>query len=155
MRLSCLPLLAVALCIAPLHAQQYVPLSQRMSAAEFKAAGLDRLTPQQLATLDDWLRTHGGMPPRVVDTSGRPMFYPKASERQKFEAHIAGAFSGWSGHSAYALDNGQQWEQVGSSSDVSCNAGDHPAVKVKPSLFGGWLMYVHGCNGSVHVQRTK
>lgn len=149
-------LLFLALLALPLmaHGQQYQPLAERMSSAEFKAAGLDRLTPAQLEALDNWLRTHDKPTTRVVDTSGKPVFYPQAKERHLIEAHLVGQFTGWSGRSVMALDNGQQWKQVGSDT-VLCTPSTAPAVKVRPSLFGNWLMYVEGCNGSAHVERVR
>lgn len=153
--LSCLPLLLVALSFAaPALAQHDDPLAKRMTEAEFKAAGLDRLTPRQLQALDDWLRTHDKPTTRVVDTSGRPVFYPDPNKRRLVEAHVVGGFDGWNGHTLLTLDNGQQWKQIGSD-DVACNASTHAAVKVRPSLFGNWLLHVKGCNGSAHVERVR
>jgi hypothetical protein len=139
---------------ALLHAQQYTPLQQRMSAAEFKAAGLDKLSPAELHNLDAWLRTHGKVQTRIVDASGAPVFYPDESKRNTIFDHIVGPFGGWTGHNQLTLDNGQQWKQVGSD-DISCQSSNHPEVKIKPSLFGNWLAYVHGCNGSAHVKRVR
>src|SRR5688572_10963425 len=34
-------------------------LEERMSHADFKAAGLDKLTPEELAALNEWLRQRG------------------------------------------------------------------------------------------------
>lgn len=148
-----LALLIGTLAFASLHAQQYTPLQQRMSAAEFKAAGLDKLSPAELQSLDAWLHTHGKVETRIVDTSGAPVFYPDQNKRRAFNDYIVGSFQGWNGHNQFTLDNGQQWRQVGSD-DISCQSSSHPAVKVKPSLFGNWLMHVHGCNGSAHVRRV-
>lgn len=155
MRLPCLSLLIAVLAVPPMaHAQQYEPLARRMSTTEFKAAGLDRLTPSQLEALDHWLQTHDKPTTRVVDTSGKPVFYPEEKKRRLIEARLTGRFSGWNGHEVLTLDNGQQWKQVGSD-DVMCNPSTAPAVKVRPSLFGSWLMHVHGCNGSAHVERVR
>ncbi|NUO73393.1 MAG: hypothetical protein HOQ10_11850 [Frateuria sp.] len=150
-----LSLLVVAFSVAAAaQAQQYEPLARRMSEAQFKAAGLDRLTPAQLQALDDWLRTHDKPTTRVVDTSGKPVFYPEPDRRRLIEAHLVGQFSGWNGHNVLSLDNGQQWKQTGSD-EVMCNTSANPAVKVRPSLFGNWLLHVDGCNGSAHVERVK
>jgi hypothetical protein len=146
-------LLGLALC-ATAQAQQPKSLQQRMSPGEFKAAGLDKLSPQELQSLDAWLQAHEKAATRVVTASGAPVFYPDIHKRSAFEAHLAGHFEGWSGHGSLTLDNGQQWKQIGSD-DILCNASDRPAVKLKPSLFGGWLMHVDGCNGSAHVERTR
>jgi hypothetical protein len=49
---------AFALSCLSAHAQQTDGLQQRMSADEFKAAGLDKLSPQELQSLEGgWLHT--------------------------------------------------------------------------------------------------
>ncbi|HET6806047.1 MAG TPA: hypothetical protein VFH59_11465 [Frateuria sp.] len=155
MRLSSLSLLIVLLAVPSLtRAQDYKPLSQRMTAAEFKAAGLDRLSPEQLQALDGWLRAHDKPTTRVVDASGKPVFYTDAHKRKLIESHLSGEFQGWNGHNVVTLDNGQQWKQIGSDA-VQCNSSNHAAVKVRPSMIGGWLLYVEGCNGSVHAERVR
>src|SRR5688572_7667735 len=45
--------LALALPAAAVSAQ--APLQQQMSPEQFKAAGLDKLTPEELASLNAWL----------------------------------------------------------------------------------------------------
>lgn len=147
-------LLALPLYCASVHAQDADRLQQRMSAAEFKAAGLDKLSAQELRNLDDWLGKHGKTTTKMVDTSGQPVFYEPKQKRSKFNARLVGHFSGWHGHDEFTLDNGQSWKQIGSDAPV-CMSADNPEVKIKPSLFDSWLMYVDGCNGSVHVRRTR
>ena len=149
-----LPALLALLCGLPAQAQQAAGLQQRMSPSEFKAAGLDKLSPQQLANLDSWLASHGKVVTKMVSADGQPVFYANESKRRPIDAHIVGHFGGWSGHNLVTLDNGQQWQQIGSDQPY-CGASDNPAVKIKPSLFGNWLMVVHGCNDSVHVRRQR
>lgn len=135
------------------HAQQAEGLQQRMSAVDFRAAGLDKLSPQELAHLEAWLAAHPVVKTRMVSSSGKPVFYADNTKRQKIDTHIQGHFGGWQGQSQFTLDNGQVWKQAGS--DVpECMSSDHPKVKLKPSLFGSWLMYVDGCNGDAHVERV-
>jgi len=154
MRTLRLALLTAALFAAPMLAcAQQAPLQQRMSPEAFKAAGLDKLTPQELQNLDAWLADHNAKPvTRVVDSSGAPVFYPDSKKRAAVDAHIVGHFPGWSGHNLVTLDNGQQWKQIGDDHPM-CGATDNPTVKIKPSLFGNWLAYVQGCNDMVHVRR--
>lgn len=147
-------LLTLPLCGLSVHAQQAAGLQQRMSSAEFQAAGLDKLSPQELANLDNWLSTHGKVTTKMVDASGNPVFYADKASRTKINAHIAGHFDGWHGHDQFTLDNGQVWKQV-SSDAPSCMSSNNPAVKVKPSLMSNWLMYVDGCNGDTHVERVR
>ena len=129
-------------------------LEERMSQSEFHAAGLDKLSPDELKALDDWLRTHATGATTYVTPTGAPVFYPKSSDREVIETHIDGKFTGWYGNSTFKLENGQEWTQAESG---AFNGGkyDHPKVKIKPMLLGAWLMYVEPCGCSVRVNRTK
>jgi hypothetical protein len=135
-------------------AAEFSSLEERMSQQQFHAAGLDKLTPQELKTLNDWLRGHETVIQQVVTPSGQPVFYPKQSEREIVESRIDGKFSGWMGHSVFHLENGQEWTQAESGS-FSNGTYDHPKVRVKPMLVGAWLLWVDGCGCSVRVERTK
>lgn len=135
-------------------AADFSTLEERMSQAQFHAAGLDKLSPEELKTLNDWLRGHETVTTKVVTQSGQPLFYPKASEREVVESRIDGTFSGWLGHSVFRLENGQEWTQA-ESGTFSNGKYDHPKVKVKPMLMGNWLMYVEPCGCSLRVERTK
>jgi hypothetical protein len=159
--------LALLLALSPLglslHAQDNTaqnttaPLQQRMSSDEFKAAGLDKLSPQELDNLNAWLNGHSIVKTVVkketVDSSGKPVFVDP-TKRTRFSAHLVGHFDGWSEGAQLTLDNGQVWKEVGSDAP-SCMSADNPVVKLKPSLLGTWLMYVDGCNGDAHVERVR
>jgi hypothetical protein len=136
-------------------AAEFSSLEERMSQAQFHAAGLDKLTPQELKTLNDWLRGHETVTvtEKLVSPSGQPVFY-KDSEREPIETRIDGKFSGWMGHTVFHLENGQEWTQAESGS-FNNGTYDHPKVKIKPMLLGSWLMQVDACGCSVRVQRTK
>lgn len=128
-------------------------LEERMSQAEFRAAGLDKLSPDELHQLNTWLDGHGGSIVKYVDSSGTPLFYAD-SDRPVIEQHIVGTFSGWRGHTIFTLDNGQQWQQA-ESGMLDAGKLANPAVKIKPMLLGSWLMYVDGCGCNIHVRRIK
>ncbi|HET8940677.1 MAG TPA: hypothetical protein VFN13_01650 [Rudaea sp.] len=126
-----------------------------MSQSEFRAAGLDKLSPDELKALDAWLRAHyATAATRYISPSGNPVFYPRDSEREVVESSIDGKFNGWYGHTTFTLENGQQWTQAESGSR-QLGPYDHPKVKIKPMMLGSWLMYIEKCGCSVRVQRTK
>jgi hypothetical protein len=152
-RIVLLSALLLAIGGMALHAQQ-ASLQQRMGAEDFKAAGLDKLSPTELQHLEQWLADHDKAPVKMVDASGEPVFYASGAKRQTIHAHLAGAFEGWHGKDVVALDNGQRWKQVGDDKPV-CKRADKPAVVVKPSILGNWLMYVDGCSDSVHTRRVQ
>jgi hypothetical protein len=129
-------------------------LEERMSRAEFHAAGLDKLSPQELQQLNGWIDAHGGSTVKYVSSSGAPVFYTDSGERPTIEQHMVGNFTGWRGHTIFKLDNDQEWQQAESG---VYNAGNipNPAVKIKPMLLGSWLMYVEACGCNLRVKRIK
>ncbi len=129
-------------------------LEERMSSDEFRAAGLDRLTPDQLRYLNEWLGNKGvaaSVAP-LKKRDGTLEYYPDDSNREVIESRIVGPFEGWRGKTIVKLENGQKWQQTesGSRGDVNMSG---PAVTIKPMSMGSWLMVVKGCNCSVRVKR--
>ena len=152
-----LPLFVSVALLAPALAQaadQYVPLQQRMTPEEFKAAGLDKLSADELKNLDAWLSGHGKVVTKVVDSSGKPVFYPESSKRTVVAARLKGSFDGFGENRQYTLDNGQVWKQAGSGS-YACPHAENPGVTIKPMIMGNWLMYVEGCGESISVKRVR
>jgi hypothetical protein len=147
---------ALSLIAGMAQAAGFSSLEERMSQNEFRAAGLDKLNPDELKALNEWLRTHNSVVTTVITTSasGEPVFYPKESDRGTIESHIDGKFAGWRGTTTIRLENGQEWTQSESGS-MACGAADHPTVKIKPMVLGSWLAYVSSCSDSVRVTRTK
>jgi hypothetical protein len=136
------------------YAAGFSSLEERMSQSEFRAAGLDKLSPSELNALNEWLRTHNAATTTLVTPSGQPVFYASDADREVVQDRIDGSFSGWRGHSVFRLENGQEWTQAESGSSA-CGKAEHPKVKIKPMLLGSWLMYVESCSESVRVTRTK
>lgn len=136
------------------HAAEFSTLEERMKQSEFNAAGLGKLTPDELKSLNDWLRVHGLAPGAPVARGESLEFYPNEKEREVVEAHIDGKLTGWLGKTVFKLDNGQVWQQAETSqrSDLGLT---NPAVRIKPMLMGSWLMSVEGCGCSLRVKRIK
>jgi hypothetical protein len=129
-------------------------LEERMSQSEFTAAGLDKLSPQELQQLNAWLETHASTNVKYVSSDGAPVFYLDSEERSKIESSITGAFRGWRGKTVFTLENGQQWQQAESGA-FDTREIDSPKVKIKPMLMGGWLMYIDRCGCELRVKRVK
>lgn len=146
----------LVLCLAGFaNAEQFSSLEERMSQSEFHAAGLDKLSPDELKALDAWLQAHAGTQVTYVSPSGQPVFYPQESARETIDAHIVGEFTGWYGKTVFTLDNGQQWQQAESGNN-QCGKYENPKVTIKPTLMGSWLMYVDPCRSeSLRVTRIK
>lgn len=156
MRLPIFALLALACCGAVAQDQQ--DLRTRMGAQDFHAAGLDRLSAQELQHLEQWLAAHPPVaPPASEARSARVAAHaPEAPRekhgREKVESRIAGRFQGWHRGSVLTLENGQQWRVVDSSELVVPDAIEQPAVSVRPGLLGGWNLKVEGYNTQARVE---
>lgn len=155
---------------APALAQRVVEgdLQQQMSPAEFKAAGLDKLSAQELATLNRWLQgkveaattqavaavresaREEGRQEVIVKNRG---FFDFGSS-EPIVGVLQGEFRGFGKGRVYVLDNGQEWEQT----DTSTTPGvrkQSPNVSIKPGMLGVWYMKVEGVNVQPKVRRTK
>lgn len=141
----------------PAFAAEFSSLEERMTGAEFKAAGLDKLTPEELAALNAWLQR------RTAGTAPAATYVPPSDDRIGFHdpvatdgvvSRIAGEFTGWSGQTKFTLENGQVWQQAESGSMRGVSV-DSPAVTINPAFMGSWLLKVEGFNTTIRVRRIK
>lgn len=155
--------LGCALFSAPLHAQEFSSLEERMSAAEFRAAGLDKLTPEELAKLNEWLRGKQSLAPAgSAYTPAQPVedrrgFYPDAvaDEDSPIYSSIDGTFTGWSKRGdKFKLANGQIWEAIDSTTRLKVKL-ENPSVTLTPGMINGWFLQVEGYNTKVRVKRVR
>jgi len=163
---------ALVLCTAamPALAQRVVDgdLQAQMTQAEFKAAGLDKLSAAELATLNRWLQgkveaattqavaavreeaREEGRQEVIVKNRG---FFDFGSS-EPVTGVLQGEFRGFGKGRIFTLDNGQVWEQ----SDATSLGGvrrTSPKVSIKPGMMGVWYMKVEGVNTQAKVRRTR
>lgn len=148
MRMKIISGLALLLSITQAnHANELSTLEERMSQTEFHSAGLDKLSPQELETLNTWLRSHN-----AISTPADRVGLSTPESREVVNSRIAGSFSGWSGKTVFKLENGQWWKQ-GENDSFSAPEQQNPEISITPGLLGGWMLKVKGYNRSVHVER--
>ena len=163
-------LLAILLfALTPLAwAQQPAALSAdvetQMSAEQFKAAGLDKLSARELATLNAWLQQKVNTETAVAVEKARDEGRKEVVEKNRgffdfgssepIESAIAGEFTGFAKGKRYTLQNGQVWEQIEAASLSSGRKIDVP-VKIKPGVMGVWYMQIKGYNTQAKVRRVK
>lgn len=136
-------------------------IEQQMTPEQFRAAGLDRLTPEQLANLNAWLnrtlvvetRKAAVQAKEKVQEENRGFLNFGSSE--PILGRIKGEFRGFGQGRRYILDNGQEWEQL----DAATLAGirlTSPEVRIIPSLVGNaWYMQVGRYGTRAKVRRVK
>lgn len=143
-------------------------LEERMTGTEFREAGLDKLSEEELKNLNIWLRTNLALPESATAADSESL-----EERQRIRSEveeevrleqglgkrgeivttIPGHFTGWTGKTVFELDNGQVWRQTsGGTYRVS---EDDPTVVIYPVSFGGWRMRLEDAGPSIGVTRIK
>ncbi len=166
-------LIAAALAAAvPAFAQQ-TRIEDRLTDAEFRAAGLEKLSETELARLNELL-ARGAAPataqaaaPDVeariaqareegrreavvaADRGVRP-----AESREPVESTIPGAFTGFARGREYTLANGQVWRQTDNAS-IAGARGQNIGVRVRPGLLSAWWLQVDGYNAQAKVERVR
>jgi hypothetical protein len=142
-------------------AAEFSSLEERMTDEEFKAAGLDRLSPEELAKLNDWLRTRMQMGGGAAYGSGSSAegFKPQGLlgddvDRGVIISAIDGEFTGWTGKTRFVLQNGQVWEQT-EAGTFAAGKLMNPGVAIEPAALGSWLLKIDGFNRSVRVTRIR
>jgi hypothetical protein len=130
-----------------------------MSAADFKAAGLQKLSPQELEHLDAWLKAHGVSGATAAKAGAEEGFRAKGffgsgSDAGPVQTRIKGTIKGWSGHTVFELDNGQVWQQT-DGTEFNIPAVTNPAVTIEQGLMGSWMLKIEGYNHSARVTRVR
>lgn len=140
---------------------QQAAIERQMSPEEFKAAGLDKLSPQELANLNAWMNhtleaettKASSNAKKKFEDENRGFFHFNSDE--PIVAHIVGEFRGFGAGRSYTLDNGQVWKQIDDASLVGARKTD-PSVRLTPSIVGNaWFMAIDGYSTRAKVQRVK
>lgn len=157
-RLHRLPLALLLLAFAAaVSAQGFSSLEERMSEREFKAAGLDKLSAEELQYLNDWLAQRGlSQPAAAAPAPAAPGedLTGLSVGGDRVESRIRGSFRGWSGNTQFPLENGQVWEQAESGVLAGANL-ESPQVTITKGVFGAWFLRVEGYNKRVRVRRIQ
>lgn len=153
-RLLITSLFVLTLASGTVLAQQFSSLEERMSEAEFKAAGLDKLSPEELNALNSWLSTRVGGGAALAAGADTRGFQEQRSDGV-IVSRITGEFRGWDGRGdRITLDNGQVWEVVDSTSRLKVKVQD-PTVTIEPGILSSWELRISGYNTRAKVRRVK
>ena len=135
-------------------------LLKAMSAADFRATGLDHLSDTQLQALNAWI---GGYernqasarcaPAAATVTTARPAS-TQAANSGDVVAHLVGKFNGWAAGKRFTLDNGQVWEQIDDT--LASHAPlSNPKVTITGGLFNAHYLSIDGVSDSVTVRQVN
>jgi hypothetical protein len=118
-----------------------------MTAQEFKAAGLDKLSEEELKNLNAWLQGYR----QKAETKAAEVAVTEAKKKSKSmfsgEAILSrvddGNFAGVNGHSIIKLEDGTVWKQANPDDRFHSQVSNHPPAKVSHTSFG-YKMHIVG-----------
>ncbi|MDR7192204.1 hypothetical protein [Luteimonas terrae] len=164
-------LIAAALAAAvPAFAQQ-TRIEDRLTASEFRDAGLGKLSETELARLNELLErsaspADGPASPDVEtriaqareegrrEAQGEDRGLRPTVSREPVESTIPGPFTGFARGREYTLANGQVWKQTDSAS-IAGARGQDVGVRVRPGMLSVWWLQVDGYNTQAKVERVR
>lgn len=154
-----LAVLSAAMLLSPAFAAP--PIEQQMSPEQFRSAGLDKLSPEELANLNRWL----GNTLETETAKAAELARTKVEDENRgfldfgredpIVSRIQGRFAGFARGRSWTLENGQVWEQIDTTTLTGVRV-DAPQVKITPSFVGSaWYMAIDGYNTRAKVKRVK
>jgi hypothetical protein len=112
-----------------------------MSSAEFKAAGLNKLSSDELQKLNAWLQGY-----REVTEKAATKKATAVASRTKLDllvSRVDGQFNGLTGRTIIRLEDGTVWKQANADDRFRPRVTDHPGAVVIHGIFG-YKMQVEG-----------
>lgn len=112
-------------------------IQQMMTPEEFKAAGLDKLSSEELQKLDAWLQGYR----QTTEKKASEVAEKKASStaRTKLDmlvSRVDGSFEGLKGRTVIKLEDGTVWRQANAEDRFRSSVTDHPGAVVSHTVFG-------------------
>ena len=131
-------------CVEPATAAQPEisgSIKEMMSPEEFKAAGLNKLSSDELQKLDAWLQGY-----RQITEQKAEKKATARAEKTKMDvivSRVDGTFSGLTGRTVIRLEDGTVWKQANADDRYRPKNPDHPAAAVIHGVFG-YKMQIEG-----------
>jgi hypothetical protein len=159
-------LLFLSVTLSVLAAGGFSSLEEQMTGKEFSAAGLDKLSQQELDVLNDWLRGHSvatletkTVSAEVADSAeDQPELKSEDKDededRTTITSKLVGTFDGWDGQSVFELENGQIWAQT-NKSKWHIKEVENPVAIIEPGMFGSWRLRIEGFDKDCRVKRIQ
>ena len=141
---TALPLILLACFAAHARADDASTLEERMSFKDFTRLGLDKLSPDQLRGLNEWVKSHG-----LTCAPGSANAPASAATPDRATSRIDGDFTGWEKGTVLKLANGRRWE-VRDDEPFVTSRETSPEVTVEKGIFG-WRLSVAGHAEMAHV----
>jgi hypothetical protein len=157
-----LTIIILAVSTSAFGQQAFSSLEEQMTGAEYKASGLDKLTPAELAALNNWVRAHSlatlDAPTTAVASGGDSRGFESEKiadmDRTTITSKLVGKFSGWDGQTTFKLENGMIWQQS-DKDKFYIKEVENPVIIIEPGAFSTWKLSVEGYESKCKVERIQ
>ena len=123
-----------------------------MTADEYKASGVDKLSPAEMEALNRWLIRYTAEDSEVLRNTDEEVI--EAAYEQETISTILPPFKGWSGETSFKLENGQVWQQRRRGNFAYTGAAN-PEVRITKNFMGFYRMEILESGKSVQVKRVR
>jgi hypothetical protein len=137
-------------CVVPVRAAREEisgNIQQMMTPEEFKAAGLNKLSPEELQKLDAWLQGYR------ESTEKKATARASRTKLDLLVSRVDGSFDGLTGRTVIRLEDGTVWKQANADDRFRPKVTDHPAAVVIHGVFG-YKMQIEG-TGEFYVDPVR
>ena len=131
-------------------ADDFPGIEDLMTAAQYRAAGLNNLSEQQLQELNHWLTAYTANEAPIVKQQSESV---KKAKTKFIASQVDGKFAGWTGKTIFRLKNGQVWRQR-YSGRYWYKAVD-PDVEIKKNILGFYQMKILATGKVIGVKRVE
>ena len=134
-------------------------VQKAMSPEAFEQAGLSKLSPEERARLDEFIRGYAAASSEKAATAAVDQAAKegkvKRNEPEVIQSSLVGRFTGYTGRSTFTLQDGSVWRQSQQVSRAYPAVDSPPVLIIKgTSMLAGYRMYIAG-GGNIRVSRVK
>ncbi|MEE4218774.1 MAG: hypothetical protein V2I48_14255 [Xanthomonadales bacterium] len=166
-------LLALTTSVSAMAADGFSSLEEQMTGKEFMAAGLGKLSQQELDALNAWIRAHSlgtlDTPAGAVAATSTAAATSEAAvaggdrrglasddkkDDSPIRSAIVGEFDGWDGQTIFKLENGMIWVQDDRDKFYVKDL-ENPVAVIEPGLFSSWSLHIEGYKSECKVKRIQ
>ena len=157
--LRILPLVLIVSAAVAQAQSDFPGVQKAMSPEAFEQAGLSKLSPEERARLDEFIRGYAAASSEKAATAAVDQAAKegkvKRNEPEVIQSSIVGTFRGYDGRSTFRLENGTVWKQSQQVSRAYPAIESPPVIIIKgTSMLAGYRMYIAG-GGNIRVSRVK
>jgi len=141
----------------PAQNAEFPGVEKAMPAPAYERAGLSKLTAEERAALDEFIRGYVVSSNEKAATGAvdQAVKERKVTEPEVIQSNIVGTFTGYTGRSRFTLANGQVWAQSQQVTRLYPAIDSPPVLIMKGnSVLSGYRMYIAG-GGDIRVSKIR